>query len=829
MATSLQLAQAKERMQTFKQALQEYTAPAAEELITRHAGGDIQCFACGHRCLVKPGRDGVCRVRYNDGAELRVPYGYVGALACDPIEKKPFFHVLPGSDALTFGMLGCDFHCGYCFTGDTMVVTDAGPMTLEQAFARGQRVVQMEDGDISLPDDLRTIAGSGRTRKVRAVFRHPYKGDLAVIHPYYLPAVRCTPDHRVYATTDPRQPPAPVFARDLTADHYLAIPRSFPGFEDPEPARLDVAALLGEHLGTHKVRWKLSPEERQHIADATAAGATSREIGLAIGMSASYVRHVRAKLSRGYGDTRVNAVVADEQTVRFPHERQPGLSAKLTLDQDLAALLGYYCAEGCVVRGKSRPNSHVLNFSFAPDETELAEEVARLLAERLGVKPRHVKRKTTAAVAVGKSSAALLMKALAGGKAPSKRVPDPILRAPLSIVRSFLDAYVRGDGHRYDNGKVSITTVSRDLAYGIAWLVLRTGAVPSVYDYEMSEEGHVQGRRVKRSPRQYCVAWYTEESTVPRRVVQTGDFHLIPLRDVTFTNYEGPVYNMEVEEEHNYLANLLLVSNCQNWVTSQMLRDPKAIAPPRICTPQQLVDLAIDNGAPVVASSYNEPLITSEWAVAVFKEAKARGLKCAYISNGNGTPQVLDYIRPHVEAYKVDLKTFSDKNYRQLGGVLENVTATIKMLKERGFWVEIVTLVVPGFSDDTEDLKRMAEFLAGVDVLMPWHVTAFHPDYKFDRQNGFRNTTVTDLMKVVEIGVQAGLKYIYPGNLPGLVGGWEDTKCHHCQATVIKRRGFLVQTNYVGENGNCPSCHKPLPGIWGRSSGHGDGRVRPLL
>src|SRR5688572_23815773 len=523
MATSLQIAQAKERMQTFKQALQEYTAPAAEELITRHEGGDIQCFACGHRCLVKPGRDGVCRVRYNDGNDLRVPYGYVGALACDPIEKKPFFHVLPGSDALTFGMLGCDFHCGYCFTGDTVVITDAGPMTLEQAFARGQRIVQMEDGDISLPGDLRTIAGSGQTRRVRAVFRHPYKGELAVIHPYYLPAIRCTPDHRVYATTDPSQPPAPVFAKDLTADHYLAIPRSFPDFEDPAPAHVDVAALLGEHRATHKVRWKLSPEERQRIVDATAAGATSREIGLAIGKSASYVRHVRAKLSRGHGDTRVNAVVVAETTVRFPHERQPGLPATLTLDEELAALLGYYCAEGCVVRGKSRPNSHVLNFSFAPDETELTEEVARLLAARLGVKPRHVKRKTTAAVAVGKSSAALLMKALAGCKAPGKRVPNPILRAPLPIVRSFLDAYVRGDGHRYDNGKVSVTTVSRDLAYGIAWLVLRTGAVPSVYDYERSEEGHVQGRRVKRSPRQYSVVWYTHESTVARRVIQTVD------------------------------------------------------------------------------------------------------------------------------------------------------------------------------------------------------------------------------------------------------------------------------------------------------------------
>jgi len=373
--------QNKERLQSFKQTLQQFSAPAAEALIERQENGDIKCFACGHRCLVKPGRDGVCRVRFNDAGRLRVPYGYVGALACDPIEKKPFFHVLPGSDALTFGMLGCDYHCGYC----------------------------------------------------------------------------------------------------------------------------------------------------------------------------------------------------------------------------------------------------------------------------------------------------------------------------------------------------------------------------------------------------------------------------------------------------------------QNWVTSQMLRDPNAAAPPRRCTPDELVILAIQNGAPVVASSYNEPLITSEWAVDVFKAAKLRGLKCAYISNGNGTPQVLDFIRPHVEAYKVDLKTFSDKNYRQLGGVLENVTTTIKDLKERGFWVEIVTLVVPNFSDDPDDLKRMAGFLASVDPLMPWHVTAFHPDYKFDRQRGFRNTTVEDLARVVEYGQAAGLKYIYPGNLPGRMGDGENTRCHHCNATVIKRSGFRVIENRVGENGQCPDCQKTLPGIWGKSSGHGDGRVRRVM
>jgi pyruvate formate lyase activating enzyme len=266
---------------------------------------------------------------------------------------------------------------------------------------------------------------------------------------------------------------------------------------------------------------------------------------------------------------------------------------------------------------------------------------------------------------------------------------------------------------------------------------------------------------------------------------------------------------------------------CQNWVTSQMLRDVEAVAPPKLTSAKQLVDLAIQNGAPVVASSYNEPLITSEWAVDVFKEARSRGLRCAYISNGNGTPQVLDFIRPHVDAYKVDLKTFNEKHYRELGGVMQHVIETIKMLKERNFWVEIVTLVVPGFSDDRDELKRMADFLAGVDPLMPWHVTAFHPDYKMT--DGYRRTRADDLMRIVEYGKNAGLKYIYPGNLPGQVGEWENTRCHHCGSTVIRRYGFVVKENRVGAGGMCPDCKKTLPGIWGKAGGHGDGRVRPLI
>lgn len=276
-------------------------------------------------------------------------------------------------------------------------------------------------------------------------------------------------------------------------------------------------------------------------------------------------------------------------------------------------------------------------------------------------------------------------------------------------------------------------------------------------------------------------------------------FHVLPGRDVLTFGMLGCDFHC---------------GYCQNWVTSQSLRDPSSTVAMQRTTPEELVDLAMRHRAAAVASSYNEPLITSEWAMGVFKTAHERGLLCAYVSNGNATPQVLDFIRPLTSAYKVDLKTFNPRNYRRLGGVLENVTSTIRMLKERGFWVEIVTLLVPQFSDDADDLRRMTAFLAEVDPLMPWHVTAFHPDYKFDQVSGFRATTPDDLLQAVNIGRAAGLKYIYPGNLPGKVGDGEDTRCHSCGTTLIRRQGFFVLDNRLTAAGTCCACGTRIPGIF---------------
>ena len=244
------------------------------------------------------------------------------------------------------------------------------------------------------------------------------------------------------------------------------------------------------------------------------------------------------------------------------------------------------------------------------------------------------------------------------------------------------------------------------------------------------------------------------------------------------------------------------------------MRDPasdESIKLVRKITPQGMVELAGRAKASLVVSSYNEPLITSEWAVGIFKEAKAAGLACAYVSNGNNTPEVMEYIRPYIVAYKVDLKCMTDKNYRKLGGVLQHTLDGIQRAKDMGLWVEVVTLTIPGFNDSNEELWDAARFLAGVSRDIPWHVTAFHKDYKMTDPD---NTSAQTLLRAAEIGREAGLRYVYAGNLPGQVGEYEDTSCPNCSELLVKRHGYVIQEYRLTGEGACPRCGTKIPGLW---------------
>ncbi len=249
---------------------------------------------------------------------------------------------------------------------------------------------------------------------------------------------------------------------------------------------------------------------------------------------------------------------------------------------------------------------------------------------------------------------------------------------------------------------------------------------------------------------------------------------------------------------------------CQNWITSQALRDPEAISGIQPITPEEFVDAALRAKAKVVTSTYNEPLITSEWAVEIFKLAKRVGLVTSYVSNGNGTPEVLEYLRPWVDLFKVDLKSFNQKSYSQLGGVLQNVLNTIQTLHQKGFWTEVVTLLVPGFNDSDGELKEIARFIASVSPDIPWHVTAFHQDYRITDP---ANTPVSTLLRAREIGLTSGLHYVYSGNRPGEVGETENTFCPSCRTTLIERYGFRILSNKL-KKGGCFNCGVKIAGRW---------------
>ncbi len=253
---------------------------------------------------------------------------------------------------------------------------------------------------------------------------------------------------------------------------------------------------------------------------------------------------------------------------------------------------------------------------------------------------------------------------------------------------------------------------------------------------------------------------------------------------------------------------------CQNWLTSQALRDPLAGAGVTSVAPADLVAAALRTGSASVVSTYNEPLITAEWGAAIFDAARAQGLMTGLVSNGHATPQVLDFLGPRVDLFKVDLKSFDERQYRKLGGRLQPVLDTIAALHARGIWVEVVTLLVPGLNDSDDELRQLTGFVRDVSPDIPWHVTAFHADYHMDDRPA---TSPAAIVRAAGLGRENGLRFVYAGNLPGHVGRLEDTRCPGCGLTLVERSGYRLGAMRVTAEGACPQCQRPVPGRWSQA------------
>jgi len=641
---------------------------------------------------------------------------------------------------------------------------------------------------VAILPDVQVYTHTGQLKPIRGVFRHRYSGRMIKIEPQYLPPIHVTPEHEFLVVSKAElqagSKPSFVQAAKLTQDHYLAIPKQF---SFSTTAVYDTTEIL--RLSAKPIRYphELGPAFLKEVLRLTNKGLSSKEIGHNLGQA---------------------QVLVEEGRVRFSKEHAPGIPEQIPLDEKFARLLGYYVAEGCVLHHKDRVHSAEVVFSLGHHENTLAEKIRSLVREVLGIDAWLSRRQTTLWVVVGKAAVALLFEHLGGTGSRKKRIPEALFNAPRPIVEAFLEAYVEGDGCRKESGKVWVSTVSSDLAAGVAWLALKTGRFPAVYRDRRGKT--LLGRVVQTAPYLWTITWY-QDSSKRRWLRQDEQYYYVPVKKVRTYNYSGYVYNLEVEKDHSYLAQFVATHNCQNYITSQALRDPAAGVQPMNITAERLVGLAKRYGAKLVGSSYNEPLITAEWAVEVFKLAKGQGLKTCFISNGNATKEVLEYLKPWCDAYKVDLKSMSDRNYRKLGGLLRTVLETIQRLVEMGFWVEIVTLVVPGFNDSDAELRQAAKFLASLSPDIPWHVTAFHKDYKMTDPD---NTPPSTLIRAAEIGREAGLRFVYAGNLPGRVGSYEHTFCPTCRTLLIERFGFEILRYRLTKDGRCPSCSTPIPGIW---------------
>ena len=249
---------------------------------------------------------------------------------------------------------------------------------------------------------------------------------------------------------------------------------------------------------------------------------------------------------------------------------------------------------------------------------------------------------------------------------------------------------------------------------------------------------------------------------------------------------------------------------CQNADIAQMPSDRKGTVLGTCCTPGEVVDAAQRDGCRSIAYTYTEPTVFFEFAYETAKLAHDKGIRNVFVTNGYMTTEALEMIDPYLDAANVDLKAFSDKYYReQCGAGLEHVQATLKLMKSLGIFVEVTTLVVPGLNDDPSELSDLAAFIVqDLGPETPWHISRFHPTYKLtDRPS----TPVPTLTMAREIGLKAGLKYVYTGNVPGNAA--ENTFCYSCGETVIERRGFQVG-NLRLKNGRCTKCGVEIDGVW---------------
>lgn len=263
---------------------------------------------------------------------------------------------------------------------------------------------------------------------------------------------------------------------------------------------------------------------------------------------------------------------------------------------------------------------------------------------------------------------------------------------------------------------------------------------------------------------------------------------------------------------------------CQNWDLSQVTKDIKqrlireqkeADIETEISglghklEPEKIVAICKSKSIPTIAYTYNEPIIFAEYIYDTARLANKQGIKNVLVSNGYETDKALELLEPYVEAINIDLKAFTEEFYKTLcKAKLSHVLDTIKKVSSMNIWLEITTLIIPGKNDSPQELKKIAKFIAAINPDIPWHISAFYPQYKM---NDAQATPPSKLFEAYKIGKNAGLHYIYTGNIPE--DDYTSTHCPNCGELLIKRRNHEIEILGL-KNGECKKCNEKIPGVW---------------
>ena len=812
------------------------------------ADSRVRCTACARYCNIPEGKVGLCGVRQNIGGKLHLlVYGKVITGHIDPIEKKPVTHYMPGSKIFSIATTGCNWLCSYCFTPETYVFTDRGVKTFWELFESGcNETSHGLNAERELPDSA-VLTHKGRFQPITQIFRHFYEGPMLTIKPVYLPPIRCTPNHKVLTAPSPDQKPSMIEARFITQKNYVAIPK----IKIQASSRiLDLATFLHDvKLEDHKVNrskrhWRLTRPTLETILELTRQGETSRAIGKLLRIRPSMIRQARSRINRASiteltRPHRTTRIIASKNKIRLSNGKK-ALPRFLNINNDFAKLLGYFCADGSISKRSNRPCSFTVSFTFGKDERSNVEEVQLLLKRIFALDSNVTSQGSVAHVSVSNSILGLLLQRACGGDCYNKRVPEVILAdSREGIAKAFLNGYLNGDGYTTsvtnsdDQSYLGANSVSQELILGVSLLFVKIGSIPRLYISENDPTTVIEGRTVARhndymlkvlkrtgTTNSHSLEW----EDIRGLVIEKRDYYLVPIRTTKSENYSGFVYNMEVHEDHTYLANLLAVSNCQNFDISQRRKvEGMDLMPPEVAT------LAVSHGCQGLAYTYNQPTIFMEFAHDVGVEARRSGLINIFVSNGYDTPDTVGMMNDFLDCITIDFKGNAETSFvRKYIGIAnaDPIFQTVLEIKNKTkVHMEFTDLVIPEVGDKLEDARKLSRWLydnLGPDY--PIHFLRFHPDYKM---MNLPHTPVKTLEEHCRVAREEGLRYVYVGNVPG--HPWEHTYCPECDSIAIKRYGFDITGWNLDEQNRCVDCGYQLPIVGGLSSSVSEERFLSVI